>query len=648
MQTWSIAEMMPTAPAPNSDRRALYWRRLLHGHSRRAGIRLLVGAPLLSLVIFASRWGEDSISAALSWTAAAVFFGLALLLALAELKTSGRSPLINQLGIVVDIAAVSSVMMLGGALASPLWLAYLWLLADGARYCNGRNCHLSVLLSLGGFSLVLLGNEYWAQNSLLGLSVLLLLAFFSPYYARRLPAAANHRPTLFTSTTGDDETDPGPALSAGVNQPQPDGSHSTKLLHDNRILLLCGKGNERQMITDALNSWGAESCVFSNVARSLAALIDGWEQGRPFHSMLVVHGRFELDSRQLAICIRSEPALQELTLIHIGATPKGQLSEQLRMAGYSRLLAKPLDKTLLFDALHNLQPAAAGNQPRVVRLLDHYSGRKTRQPLSVLLADHNRNDQRRCKQILQQAGHQVFVVEDGMRILDALDNHYFDIAVVAMELPRVGGLEAIKLYRFTRIDQPWTPFIVLLDQASEDKLRECQESGISNILLKNQLSTQLAELVDNAVQANLRDNLGRGSLDSGTNLTRAIVINGLTLDGQRLHELDRLGKGGGFLASLIDNFNEESGQILHQLELALRDSDVARFHDLGHTIKDSAGNLGTLGLYQLGVRATRIYPSDFPDNARILLTDLEQCCHDTHRALRQYLASRETFASWSE
>jgi HPt (histidine-containing phosphotransfer) domain-containing protein len=136
---------------------------------------------------------------------------------------------------------------------------------------------------------------------------------------------------------------------------------------------------------------------------------------------------------------------------------------------------------------------------------------------------------------------------------------------------------------------------------------------------------------------------GSGSFDAGSKLTRAIVIDGLTLDGQRLVELEQLGKGETFLADLVANFNQESRQILQHMEQSVEQTDVRRFRDLGHTIKDSAGSLGIFELYQLGVRATRLYSSDFPDSAMRLLKDLRQCCDDSHRALRHYLSSRGKF-----
>ena len=616
---------------------------------RHSVIRLFVGAPLLWLVLFASYGQAPGMSITVAWSTAAALFVLPLLLLLAELMTPGSSSVRHHLGMLVDIGAISGVLLLGGALASPLWLAYLWIVEQNGRRFGRRSLHLSAMLSLIGFSLVLLGNAYWAENMPLGASLLVMLAVITPYLSRRL-SSSNFKPPRRDATPQYDNPQTGelPATRTATSPPDRVDSARLRALSGKKILLISNDSGEQQTIKRHLDSWGAATRIYPNAARCFAALIGALESNDPFHALIAVHGQFDMDTRQLAASIRSEPALQGLFLIHVGVTPEGQLSDQLRAAGYAKLLAKPLDKTLLFDAIYGMGAAPLGDAPGVVRLMDHYTGRKRQQPLSILLADSNPNDLRRCKRVLQQAGHHVFVVENGLRILDALESHRFDVAVVAMHLPQVTGLEAFKLYRFTRTDQPWMPFIMLLDHVTTAKVRECEDAGVNAILAKPVASSQLTEVLENTVQASIKDRLGQGNGGTGAKLTRAIVIDGLTLDGQRLKELEQLGKGEVFLADLIDNFIKESIQILQQMEQAVEHSDVKRFHDLGHTIKDSAGSLGTLDLYQLGVRATRLYASDFPDSALRLLEDLQQCCRDSHKALRHYLSSRNKFFTLNE
>ena len=616
---------------------------------RQASIRLFLGAPLLSLVLLTSygQGPDTSLTVILSVTAALFLLSLAMLLA--ELRAPSFSRTRYYSGLVVDTSALTGVLLLGGAPASPLWLGYLWILANYSSRNGGQNPGLPAIFSLTGFSSVLVASEYWAENRLLGFSLLIFLLGASNYFSRRL-SIESIPPRRDASPASVSEQSPNlAAIQPQLAFMERWSRTKRQALNGKKILLLSNDRDQQQTIKRHLDSWGATAELCSNVTRSFAALVTASEQTEPFHALIAVQGQFDMDPLQLAHCVRADPALQTLALIHIGATPEGALSDQLRAAGYYRLLDKPLDKTLLFEALHDIDDTPLGEASRVVKLLDHYAGRKSRQPLSILLADVSTNDLRRNKRILQQAGHHVFVVDNGLRILDALESHSFDIAVVNMQLQELTGLEAFKLFRFTRTDRAWVPFIILLDQVSAVRANECEDAGINAVLMKPVVSSQLTETVEKVVQASVQDKIRKGSsFDTGAKLTRAIVIDGLTLDGQRLKELDQLGKGENFLADLISNFGMDSAHTLDLMEQAINSSDLTRFQDLGHTLKDSAGSLGTLELFQLGVRATRLHATDFPDAAQRLLEQLRRCCRDSHKALRHYLASREQFINLRE
>jgi HPt (histidine-containing phosphotransfer) domain-containing protein len=125
--------------------------------------------------------------------------------------------------------------------------------------------------------------------------------------------------------------------------------------------------------------------------------------------------------------------------------------------------------------------------------------------------------------------------------------------------------------------------------------------------------------------------------------SQAIVIDGLTLDGQRLEELEQLGKGREFLAELLGNFDRECQQFSRQVEEAIRQGGGRQLQDIGHTIKDGAGSLGMLDLYHIGVKFTRLPTDRLPDNIDKLLIELKQCCRDSHKALQHYLSKRDIF-----
>ncbi len=88
-------------------------------------------------------------------------------------------------GIVIDILCATALLISGGAAGSIAFGAYLWVtIANGLRYGH-RYLVIAHLSSMAAFCLVLLFSEYWRQNLILGISLLIWL-FLLPIYVSSL------------------------------------------------------------------------------------------------------------------------------------------------------------------------------------------------------------------------------------------------------------------------------------------------------------------------------------------------------------------------------------------------------------------------------------------------------------------------------
>ena len=133
----------------------------------------------------------------------------ALLLILHLLARPGVSKARRLLAIVMDIGALSVGLQVGGAIAAPIFPVYLWvILGNGFRF-GLPWLRIAAVLSLLGFSLVLVATPYWLSNLPLGVGLLTgLLAI--PLYAgtlirtlsdaKRHAEAANHAKSLFLAS----------------------------------------------------------------------------------------------------------------------------------------------------------------------------------------------------------------------------------------------------------------------------------------------------------------------------------------------------------------------------------------------------------------------------------------------------------------
>ncbi len=408
---------------------------------------------------------------------------------------------------------------------------------------------------------------------------------------------------------------------------------------DRKILILTSDTADRYGIRRYLDTWGTSTLTCPTAARSFAMLIEAGNGDRPFDAVILDQQRFDMDPEQFAISVRSESELQHLYLIHVGPLYPDTLSDRLKQVGYAKLLSPPVDKTLLYSAVHDVSRARS-SAPQVVSLIDHYKGKKTRRPLSILLAEQNPADSRHFQTILEQVGHKIFCVESGARLLDALDSQHFDIAIVSANLREVSGLEAFKLYRFTQSDHLLTPFVIMLDGASPTISQAYKDAGVSALLKKPIEPLRLLNAIDSVLEERNRD-----SAALTRSQPRTVIVNGLALDVHRLGDLERLGSGHDFLRELVEKFKQDNEQIIETMMNAALNCRSDEFRDLAHSIKDSAGSLGALALYHLGISAVRMSGDDFPQSALQLTFEIRSCNQSSYKALQQYLTDQENLLS---
>ena len=599
--------------------------------------RLCVGSTLLLAVLLLAFWrlpdSDITATAVVTAVGMALFLvPLGLLLAIRRRPEAYPKRLFGAL--LFDTVALTGVIYLGGAVTSPLCIGYGWIIFDYTRRYGRALLYPSAVASFLSFAALLLFSDFWHANTSLGLSFLAMILLL-PVYLKNSGSDGRAQPTGTPATTNiaQPEKMENNAMETKVNSSRDEANS----LSNRRVLLVSNDSEDRHGIQRQLSSWDTRNNRSSNAARAFYDLIAAAKVGDPYQVLIVDQGRLGMDAAQFASAVRAETMLQSLYLIHVGSDHQSQQRDRLLNAGFTKLISTPLNKTFLFNALHNTytQPEASS---QVVRLIDRYNGDRSSQPLSILLADSSLSTRQRVSSILQRAGHRVFMVDNGARVLDALDSHRFDLAIVSLELSEISGLEAFKLYRFTRVDKPWVPFILLVERLNPELLKRCTDAGINTTVLESADSRSYLEAVARVIRE-CSDDAESGvstrsfaAARSGGSSTDAGV-----LDINRLMEIERLGGGVRFLSDLIDSFNRDNRHILTQMKSVARNAEAKQFRDLGHALKDAAGSLGTLKLYRLGTVASRLSDKDFHECANTLIQEITECCRITNNALHAYL-----------
>jgi len=429
---------------------------------------------------------------------------------------------------------------------------------------------------------------------------------------------------------------------------QEDEAVPAAALVDRRALVLSSEPEAAESLRAHLSGWGAHVTSVDRSAQAFARIVGSSNAGSPFDFILVVSERLDIDSAGFARAVQSDSSIRESRLILVTRGEDG--GEPVASEGYSAALPAPVDKRMLFNALHFSRAGTPADDPSVGNLAEKYrrkrvGGRKLR----VLVAEDNRTNQMVFGKILERAGHDFKIVANGEEFLDVLKEETFDIALLDLHMPVMGGVEAAKLSRFMSPGSPRMPIVALTADATPEARAECAEAGMDACLTKPIDSGKLFDLIESLVPAGTPVRRTAEESIPGTEETGGAAPKGQEetpcLDPRYLQELSDLGGNNDFVIRLAWTFLKGSKEKVRGLERAVADRDIERARELAHALKGNSGQIGALALMQACDRFSGIAAGELERNGLTYLEEGKEELSRARTALDEYLGTRNSAVS---
>ncbi|MEM8613697.1 MAG: CHASE2 domain-containing protein [Cyanobacteria bacterium P01_H01_bin.105] len=145
---------------------------------------------------------------------------------------------------------------------------------------------------------------------------------------------------------------------------------------------------------------------------------------------------------------------------------------------------KPVKQAALYRSLMHIHPSHSLSLISAEEHLDTTSDDDQTISLKVLIADDNPINQRVAQQMLQLLGHQSDTVANGGAAIEAVEQGVYDVVLMDMRMPQMGGVEATRRIRQMgqKIFQPW--IIAMTANASSEDRDYCLKVGMNDYLSK--------------------------------------------------------------------------------------------------------------------------------------------------------------------
>ncbi len=423
-----------------------------------------------------------------------------------------------------------------------------------------------------------------------------------------------------------------------------------------RVLVVDDNRTNRRILEEMLASWRMRPIAVECAPDALAELERAAGEGAPFRLVLLDAMMPEVDGFTLAAEIVRHPALAAPTVMMLSSAAQAGDAARARDLGVVAYLTKPIKQSDLLDAIllalrpplpEDLTPRSSPQAGKAQPTAPDWSGGSagaagavpeagtaaslrengavglgpaTQRPLRILLAEDNVVNQKLVLRILERWGHDVSVVSNGRAAVDATAQGSFDLVLMDVQMPEMGGFEATEMIRRReRESGEHLTIVAMTAHAMKGDRERCLEAGMDRYVAKPIRAAELSAAIYGPVP----------DRDAGD--VAAPQPGHAVLDRERL--LAGFPANRRVLGELIVLYLESSPPQLAEISSAVGRGDARALERAAHALKGSVGSFCAHNAFETCLRLELMGRDRDMDHAGEALAVLDAALDELRQAL---------------
>ena len=351
------------------------------------------------------------------------------------------------------------------------------------------------------------------------------------------------------------------------------------------VLIVDDNDVNRRILSEQVRRWGMTATVVASGRAAVESLAAAALSARPFDLVLLDANMPDMDGFEVAAEVGKRTELGGATIMMLSSS--GDYGDQSRCAelGIAVYLTKPVFAADLLAAIERAmgsRPSAAAPRAAKSKAGTLAMGAEDRR-VRILLVEDNLVNQRVASGLLTRRGHLVTVVQDGREALERLERETFELVLMDLQMPVMGGLDATVAIRLRERDTGRHVRIVAMTaHALNSDRQRCLDAGMDGYLSKPIDPRMLYSVVEQ-------------QSDGGAGLQTA-VAGPVTFDEDALRR--RLSGDSELMSDVIRVFLEDLPVRLSAIRDAVTGRNAEALRGAAHALKGAAANLSADGLFE--------------------------------------------------
>ncbi len=411
-----------------------------------------------------------------------------------------------------------------------------------------------------------------------------------------------------------------------------------------RTLIINPFKEKGQPIAEHLSLWSITYDFANHVEHAIKMINSANDSDNPYFIIFVFQKYLDTDPIKFITQAKSESSFKNHTFILINdeETPLSTKSNLLT-SGYSLIIKSTPDRSTLFRIIHsantNIVTSYSENDTDTLYAKELTDYQPKTEGLKILVVDDNEINQIVVKNILEYGNFSVTLASNGEEALDILEENEFDLLILDMQMPIMGGIEAAKIFRFMYPEKRNIPILILTANATKEAKDACEQAKLDAYLTKPIEPEKLLNII-NSLIGNANDiELLNSTLNvvDINNLDNFSLINTKTFD-----TLFFMAHEENFMRNLIDRYISNALSNIEQLNLSINNKDYKKIPELAHALDGISRTIGAQKLAKIAEKLSNLSRTDNHSSLTEVFNSINSVFHETEQALITYLDKKES------
>ncbi len=248
-----------------------------------------------------------------------------------------------------------------------------------------------------------------------------------------------------------------------------------------RLLVVDDNQTNLRILESYAKTWGMDVVALGRPEDALQLIDDG----ALFDVAILDYKMPGMDGLKLADHIKQSGPQREMPLILL--TSVIYRATDAGLEHFAHRLAKPIKQSQMFSALidvlrHDAGKRASWRETEPDAVLD--GSMAERMPLRILVAEDNRVNQKFTLTLLERLGYSADVASNGLEVLEAAQEHRYDVILMDISMPEMDGVQAAEEIR-KHLEPAIQPHIVAVTaNAMQGDEQRYLDAGMDDYLSK--------------------------------------------------------------------------------------------------------------------------------------------------------------------